>query len=333
MKKIVFKKFFADTSLFFILITLSITFIVWVIQAVNFLDFVTEDGHSFKIYFYYTFLSYPKIFSRVLPFLFFISLFYTILKYEENNELVIFWINGITKIEFINHIIRYSFLFLFLQILLTVFLVPKSSDIARSYIRISNVDFFPALIKEKKFIDTVSNLTIFIDSKDKNGNLKKIFLKDELNSFKSQIIYAKKGKLTKVDNQNYLILYDGEIINNDKGKSTIFSFKRTEFNLSNYATKTTTFPKIQEVYTGMLLECLKSMYKKIPQEFNNEILDCKKDTIKSVTQEFLKRTYKPFYLTIIGFIASLLVLRSKDDKNHSKYKLTIFSVGIIFLIF
>ena len=333
MKKIVFKKFFRDTSIFFILITISITFIVWVIQAVNFLDFVTEDGHSFKIYYYYTFLNYPKILSRVMPFLFFISLFYTIIKYDENNELVIFWINGITKVEFINHIIRYSFLFLFLQFTLTVLIVPKFSDMARSFIRVSNVDFFPSLIKERKFIDTVSDLTIFIDSKKKNGNLKKIFLKDELSASKSQIIYAKEGKITKLNNENFLILYDGEIINTDKGKSTIISFKKTEFNLSKYTTKTTTFPKIQEVPTAILLKCLRSIYNKNPSEFNNGILDCKKDTIKDVTQEFLKRTYKPLYLTIIAFITSLLILRSKEDKNYSTYKLIIFSAGIISIIF
>ena len=61
MKKIVFKKFFRDTSIFFILITISITFIVWVIQAVNFLDFVTEDGHSFKIYYYYSYKWNPVL--------------------------------------------------------------------------------------------------------------------------------------------------------------------------------------------------------------------------------------------------------------------------------
>ena len=204
---------------------------------------------------------------------------------------------------------------------------------ARSFIRISNVDFFPSLIKERKFIDTVSDLTIFIDSKEKNGDLKKIFLKDELSNFKSQIIYAKRGKITKLINENYLILYDGEIINTDKGKSTIISFKKTEFNLSNYTTKTTTFPKIQEVSTAILLKCLRTIYNKNPNEFNNGILDCKKDTIKDVTQEFFKRTYKPLYLTIIAFITSLLILKSKEDKNYSKYKLIILSTGIISIIF
>ena len=97
MKKLIFKKFSKDLIQFFLLVSLSISLIIWVIQAVNYLDFVTEDGHGFKIYFLYTFLSLPKIFSKILPFIYFLSIFFIILKYENNNELIIFWTIGIKK--------------------------------------------------------------------------------------------------------------------------------------------------------------------------------------------------------------------------------------------
>ena len=97
-EKIVFRKFLSDNTYFFLLCAMSLSLIVWIIQAVNFLDFISEDGHSFDIYFYFTVLNFPKIFKNILPVIFFLSLFYTISKYEENNELKIFWINGINKI-------------------------------------------------------------------------------------------------------------------------------------------------------------------------------------------------------------------------------------------
>ena len=102
MKKLIFKKFLKDLTSFLLLVSLSIGLIVWVVQAVNFLDFVSEDGHSFKVYFLYTLLSLPKIFSKILPFVYFVSLFYIIGKYENNNELIIFWTIGIKKIEFVS---------------------------------------------------------------------------------------------------------------------------------------------------------------------------------------------------------------------------------------
>ena len=63
-EKIIFKKFLSENTYFFLLSSFSMTFIVWVIQAVNQLDIVSEDGHSFLIYFYYMLLIFPKIFRR-----------------------------------------------------------------------------------------------------------------------------------------------------------------------------------------------------------------------------------------------------------------------------
>ena len=82
MEKIIFKSFLKEISFFFILSSISISLIIWIVQAVNYLDFVSEDGHNFKVYFLYTILILPKIFSRILPFMFFISIFYMLIKYE-----------------------------------------------------------------------------------------------------------------------------------------------------------------------------------------------------------------------------------------------------------
>ena len=38
----------------FLFISICVATIVWIIQAVNYLDLVSEDGHSLKVYFSYT---------------------------------------------------------------------------------------------------------------------------------------------------------------------------------------------------------------------------------------------------------------------------------------
>ncbi|MDA9085167.1 LptF/LptG family permease, partial [Candidatus Pelagibacter sp.] len=221
MKKLIFKKFILDVFRTFAIICVSISLIVWVIQAVKFLDFVAEDGHSFKVYFSYTILNLPKIIHRIFPFVFFISLFYEITRYEIRNELLVLWSNGISKISFINTVIIYSLFISIFQFFLGSFISPLSQDKARDFIRNSNVDFFPSLIKAGKFIDTVSNLTIFIDSQNEFGEYKNIFLKDSLNENqnsnenKFQIIYAKKGQLITRDKKKFFKLFDGKVITNN----------------------------------------------------------------------------------------------------------------------
>ena len=65
MKKLIFRKIILDVLAFFLVSSFALTLIVWVIQAVNYLDFVSEDGHSFRVYFMFSILTIPKIFSKI----------------------------------------------------------------------------------------------------------------------------------------------------------------------------------------------------------------------------------------------------------------------------
>jgi lipopolysaccharide export system permease protein len=330
-EKIVFKKFLSQNSYFFLLTSLSFTFIVWAIKAVRNLDIVSEDGHSFLIYFYYTFLMFPKIFGQILPLIFFTSLFYSLIKYENNNELKIFWINGINKVNFYNVILRYTFLLFFLQIIITTILGPHMQNKARNYIKNSTMDFFPSLFQEKKFIDTVDKLTIFIESKDRQGGLKNIYLKDDSTTY-PRIIVAKSGQLIFENDKRMLRLYNGKFINMDSdGKSSTFNFEKTDFNLSKFGTKTTTYRKLQETSIIELLTCLNYIYIK-KEIYVEKYLTCNKESIDETVSEVYKRIFKPFYLFLLSSVVIFLVVSNHEKKGYTSFKFLIFSIGIFVII-
>ncbi len=329
MKKIIFKNFLGETTQFFILSTCAVTLIVWVIQAVNYMEFVTEDGHSFKVYFLYTIYSLPKIFNKLLPFMFFFSVFFNLIKYEEQNQTLIFWTNGIKKTTFLNIIIKYSFLFLILNFIFTLFIVPLSQDKARSYIRDSNIDYLPLLIKPKKFIDTVERLTIYSDKKDKN-TLENIIIKDTFSNSKSKIIFSKKGYFTQKDDNNFLVLTDGKILNINNGKTNAFNFNQTQINLSKYSSKSIKTPKLQEVNTASLLECLFFTEKVAIVSGDRLKFNCNKTlSLKNkITQELFSRFFKPFYIPLLALVCGFLLIKSKNSQGFSIYKLKIFILGV-----
>ena len=332
MKKLIFRNIYGDIASFFLITALSITLVVWVIQAVNFLDFVSEDGHSFKVYFMYSLLNLPKIFSRLIIFVFFISLFYIFSKYENNKEILIFWTNGIKKIEFINHLIKFSFLFLILQLVLNFLVVPKTQDLARSYIRDSNIDYLPSLIKSKQFIDTVSDLTIFVEKKEDNGILKNIFLKEyDRDKNESQIISAKSGIILRKNNKYSLLLFNGKVIDLKENKTTIFSFGKSEIDLSKYSTKSTTFPKIQELNSYELLQCINSIIK-YRQSYTKTNYTCDLNSINEFLNETFKRMFSPIYILIIALITSCLIFKPNEEINYNKFRFAIFTLGTITLI-
>ena len=337
MDKLIFRKFSLDIVSFFLISSFSITFIVWIVQAVNFLDLVSDDGHSLNVYFYYISLNLPKIFSKTIIFVFFISIFYVINKYNNANELIVFWNNGIKKIHFINFILKLSVLFLILQLVLNLLIVTKSQSLARIFIKESNIDFLPKLISEKKFINVVKNLTIFVEEYKKDCVLKKIYINEKIDKNKSKIIVAEKGKIIKRENQFVLRLYNGGITNLNKGNTLSLNFSETDYDLSVFSTKTVTYPKMQELKSVFILNCIKKFFFKsyseqkiVVKKSDNQ--KCQNRKLKSISEELYKRLILPFYTLIISLIAASLVIEPKSKFFLKFHKLNIFLIGSLVII-
>ena len=325
MKKLIIRKFYKDIFNFFLVSLLLTGIIVWTIQAVNYFDFVTEDGHGLKIYFYYSVLNFPKIIHRILPFIFFISVFYIIISYELKNEISIFWINGISKIKFLHYMLSFSVIFMLFQIILGSYVSPLSKLKARDFLKNSNVDFFTSLIKEGSFINVTKGLTIFINHKENDGTLKDIFL-EESKKNKSRMIYASEGFLIDNELQKTLKLLKGRVINIEDSKINVFNFEQINFNLKNLDTKTITTPKLQEIDTKVLLGCF--------FEIKNEkfkSLKCEKNLIQEVKLELINRLHKPVYIPLIILFCCYLLLYSKKQKNY-KTKINIIFINVFLLL-
>ena len=207
MKKILFRKFFSDCIVFFLIALFSSSLIIWIFQAVNFLDIIVEDGRDYFIYLNYSLLNFPKIISKIFPFALFFSFFYVINKYELNNELMIFWNIGVQKIELTNFFIIISIFLMLIQLIMTTLVVPETLKLSRLLIRTSSVDFFESFVKQRKFNDNIEGLTIYAEEKNKNIKLKNIYLKKIEDNKDFKITIAKEGEFKNLKNTQLLILY------------------------------------------------------------------------------------------------------------------------------
>ena len=333
MKKILFRKLLFDCLIFFTITLFSTGIIIWVFQAVNFLDIIVEDGRNYLVYLNFSILNFPKVISKLVPFVLFFSFIYVIGKYELSNELIIFWNFGINKIEVINFFIKFSFLIMIFQIFLTAAIVPKSQDLARSFLRTSSINYLENFVKPKIFNDAVKGLTIYSNSKDDFGNLKEIYLKKGTgNNF--QITFAKEGKFKQIGSNQFLELNFGETISVVNGKITNFKFKKTDFNLSNLDDNTTTYKKTQEVATKDLIKCYHNLknFKFLEIDTNFEVENCKIDNIDNIIKELYRRIIIPLYIPVLILISLLLILKSKENINYTKYRFLIFLIGFSTII-
>ena len=331
MKKLIFRKIIKDITIFFLLMCMTIGIIVWTLQAVNYLDFVIEDGHGLKTYFLYSLYNFPKIINRLVPFILFITLIYVISNYDSKNELIIFWTFGVSKNEFVNKIIIYSIFLTIIQIFLSGFVTPSSQYKARAHLKNSNIDYFTSLIKNGKFINVVDGLTIFINSKDGNGNFKNIFI-DDSSKINTRIIYAKSGYLDNQKIKKKFKLFDGKVINkNNNNEINIFNFEQIDLNLSEYTSSTILVPKIQELPSSKLFKCFNDLNKNKEVIIRDDDFACQISIKKEITQELFKRFYKPIYIPIISILSCYLIILSKNNNGYRIKKLILY-LSIFFIL-
>ena len=337
MKKILFRKLLFDCLIFFSITLISASIIIWVFQAVNFLDIMVEDGRDYLVYINYSLLNFPKIITRIFPFALFFSFSYVLSKYELNNELMILWNFGINKIQLINFFLIFSFFLMIFQILLTSYFVPKSQNISRQLLKSSNVDFFESFIKPKKFNDNIKGLTIYSDEKDDQGNLKNIYLKKETGGGSFQITYSKSGYFKTIGESKILILNNGETINSINNKLSNFNFTQSELSLAQLDSNIIKVDKIQETSTNDLLECLEryldfSLLSKKTKS-TRKIQNCTIENLDNIYKEIYKRFIIPFYIPILILISTCLIIYSKESINYSRYRVLMFLIGLSIIIF
>ncbi len=332
MNKLIFRKLSYDIFGFFLLSSIAITSIVWVIQGVNLLDIVSEQGHGIRVYLFYTALNIPKIFSKLLIFTYFLTLFVVLGRYLDNNEILVFWTNGIKKISFINFIGRLSVVFVIIQLILNLYIVPYTQKLKQEYLKNSSLNLFPKLIQEKKFINITKRMTIFVEENKSNGILQGIYIKEKLNESESKIITARNGKLFKNNEGFSFKLLDGKITNIDKKGSINLNFKETTYELSKLDSNIRQTNKINETNSLLLFLCLEKFIK----ERKNDEIRCSRENsflINEIYEEMFQRTINPIYIIILSLISSLMVVKPKKNLIEENLRVILFFIGFLLILF
>jgi lipopolysaccharide export system permease protein len=294
----------------FVLATFS--FLIWITQSARFLYLITDMGLSMNVYVPYVLYQIPKIVSQMMLISFLISLFISIIKFQNNKEIEIYWLSGISKKTIIWTILKISLLPTFVAFFLYIYLAPMTGLISRDILANSEFSFVNALVKKNNFNSPFNNLTVYVGENDNQGNLEKVFLFED-----NKTIISKQGKVLSSNEKKYLQLIDGFIHEkSEKNKITIIKFEKTLYDLTKYQSSLTTTPKLQERSFLWLL----SEFKK--NKADNNILF-----------EIHKRLFKPLFIPIIALLCCFILYGNNEKFNLVKLRFLIFSLTVIFIIF
>jgi len=294
----------------FVLATLS--FLIWIAQSARFLYLITDMGLSMSVYVPYILYQLPKIVSQMMLISFLISLFISIIKFQNNKEMEIYWLSGVSKKTIIWTILKISLVPTFVAFFLYIYLAPMTGLISRNILANSEFSFVNALVKKNNFNSPFNDLTVYVSKNDNQGNLKKVYLFEN-----NKTIIAKQGRVLNTNKKNYLQLIDGFIHEkNENNKIKIIKFEKTLYDFTKYQSNIVTTPKFQErSFLWLLTEFKKN-------KNNNNILF-----------EIHKRLFKPMFIPIVALLCCFILYGNNEKFNLIKLRFLIFSLGISFIIF
>ena len=306
------KNYFAKEilkSYFFVLATLSL--LIWITQSARLLYLVTDTGLSINTYVNYIIFLIPKSISQLMVISLLISFFLSIMKFQTNKELEIYWLSGISKMEIVFLVIKTSLLLTALALFFYIYLAPISSKKSRELIANSEFSLVNSLVKKNNFNSPLKGLTIFVNKNDNQGNLEKIYIFEN-----NKTIISKTGRVLNIDEKNYLELSDGVIHEkNTQNNITTIKFQKTLFDFTKYQRNIVTQPKVQERDIFWLLD------------------EYEKSKKPSVLYEIHKRIFKPLLIPIIAILCCFTLYANNEKINLNKIRISIFSFSTLFIIF
>ena len=302
------------TSSFLFIFTI-LTSIAWLTQGLRYLELFTSDNVAASDYFFYIILLIPKITNITIPISLYISIIFTLNRMRGDSELLIYWSAGRSNRNILlKPILIFSTVLCILQLFLTIFVIPSSSLELRNKItdiRSGGVDY--NVLKEKKFISPVKNLTIFIQeiNDDKFSGL---LIQDDKNQLKPVTYIAEKGEFKNIENKSYLILLNGfmQILNKDNEEISEIQFEFYELDLTPYYEK-----GIKDIY---------------PDEMSSKTLLEKVQNNKDTPEEFSvlqNRIINPIYIFVFAMLP--LITFKMVRKPDSKWTLPIMLISTIAL--
>ncbi|MAR56328.1 MAG: LPS export ABC transporter permease LptF [Rickettsiales bacterium] len=178
-----------------LLITGSLTCIIWLTQALRFIDFIVNRGLSVGDFVYITSLLFPSLLTLLVPVSLFIAIVFTYNKLLGDSELTVLRAVGLSRWQLTKPALIVAAGTTLFCYFLTLYLMPLANrqfNDMRAFLR---DNYTSVLLQEEVFNTPVDGLTIFVRERDKEGNLSGILVHDNRNPDDPITMMAEQGKL------------------------------------------------------------------------------------------------------------------------------------------
>ena len=236
-----------------LLITCSLTSIVWLTQALRFIDFIVNQGVSIMVFLQLTLLLIPSLVLMILPPALFCSVLFVYNKLKLDSELIVMQAAGLSRWRLGAPALQVAAGVTVLAYVIALYLQPVSYSRFRDMQSFLRNNYVSILLQEGVFSNPVNGLTVFIRERTKSGTLHGILVHDNRQRETPVTMMAEEGKLVETPQGPRFLLLNGNRQEMRNGKLSFLMFKNYTMDISLYAqSMNTRAPDAQELFLSQL---------------------------------------------------------------------------------
>jgi lipopolysaccharide export system permease protein len=291
-----------------LLITFSLTSIVWLTQALRFIDFIVNQGISVTVFLQLTLLLVPSLLLMILPPALFCSVLFVYNKLKMDSELVVMQSAGLSLWRLSLPAIKVAACITLFAYFIAMYLQPVSFTRFKDMQNFLRNSYVSLMLQEGVFSNPVNGLTVFIRERDKDGILHGILVHDSRTEGMQVTMMAEEARLTETPQGPRFLLVNGNRQEMRDGKLSFLTFDNYTMDISFYTqSMNARVPDAQEMF---LPDLLKTDPKLTPLENNKRHAEAQ------------QRILWPAYTMSLTLVALAMVLSGQFNRRGNWQRLT-----------
>ena len=218
-----------------LLIAVSLTSIVWLTQALRFIDFIVNRGISFTSFLELTLLLIPSLMLFILPFALLFAVLFVYYRLMMDSELLVLSGAGLSRFQIAKPAINIAIMVSLIAYSISLYILPVSYHAFKEMQEFMRDNYASLLLQEDVFNNPVEGLTVYIRDRDKEGILYGIIVHDSRDPKEPAVtMMAEKGQLIQSAQGPTFILYNGNRQKIENGKLSFLDFAKYTLDISFY---------------------------------------------------------------------------------------------------
>jgi len=200
---------FRQIAQIFIILLAVLTGLVWVSQAIRFLNLVIEKGRSLGEFLTLTGYIVPSIMGLVAPTALFIATVFVLFRLNSDSELAVLQAAGGSQWSLLRPFMAAAAFVTAFVVFVNLFAMPYGMQAFREKLISVRTDLISTLVQEGQFVSPEAGLTVHIRAQDTNGDLLGLLFHDTRKADARVTYLAERARIVSSDAGTSLVMFNG----------------------------------------------------------------------------------------------------------------------------